>query len=144
VNWMRTSRSAVRPWSSITRMRCMPSAPGVQGMAPWITGDLAIRAAPSNQKTLSTSAEVLASSGIVSAPLSRGPAACTVPTRTWSAGAGSVNFTPARIGNGVYFLSCCGNMNNAYYKFTGAAIGTIFNVNQGRISFYLKSLVTVH
>src|SRR5260370_14733883 len=31
------------------------------------------------------------------------------------------------------------NSNNAYYKFTGAAVGSIFNVNQGQISFYLKS-----
>jgi hypothetical protein len=41
---------------------------GVQGMAPWVHRDLAISAAPSNQKTLSTSASVLASSGMVSAP----------------------------------------------------------------------------
>jgi len=26
--------------------------------------------------------------------------------------------------------------NNAYYKFTGATIGNIFNVNQGQIKFY--------
>jgi len=31
------------------------------------------------------------------------------------------------------------NTNNAYYKFTGATIGNIFNVNQGQITFYLKS-----
>src|SRR5690242_2137441 len=30
-------------------------------------------------------------------------------------------------------------MNAAYYKFTGAAVGNIFNINQGQISFYLKS-----
>ena len=34
VNRMITSRSAVRPWWSITRMRCTPSAAGVQGIAP--------------------------------------------------------------------------------------------------------------
>jgi len=54
-------------------------------------------------------------------------------------GTGSVNFTPAQLGNGVYFLNCCANTNNAYYKFTGATIGNIFNVSQGQISFSLKS-----
>jgi hypothetical protein len=54
-------------------------------------------------------------------------------------GSGSVNFTPAQVGNGVYFLNCCKNTNNAYYKFTGATVGNIFNVRQGEISFYLKS-----
>jgi hypothetical protein len=54
-------------------------------------------------------------------------------------GSGSVKFTPAEVGNGVYFMNCCANTNNAYYKFTGAAVGSIFNVSQGQISFYLKS-----
>lgn len=54
-------------------------------------------------------------------------------------GTGSVNFAPADAGNGVYFLNCCGNTNNAYYKFTGASVGNVFSVNQGQISFYLKS-----
>src|ERR1017187_9970527 len=54
-------------------------------------------------------------------------------------GTGSANFTPAQVGNGVYFLNCCVNTNNAYYKFTGTTVGNIFNVNQGQISFYLKS-----
>ena len=54
-------------------------------------------------------------------------------------GRGSVNFAPAQSGNGVYFLNCCVNGNNAYYKFTGATIGNIFNVSQGQITFYLKS-----
>ena len=54
-------------------------------------------------------------------------------------GSGSVNFTPAQTGNGVYFLNCCVNTNNAYYKFTGTTAGNIFNVNQAQISFYLKS-----
>ncbi len=54
-------------------------------------------------------------------------------------GTGSVNFLPAETGNGVYFLNCCVNSNNAYYKFTGSTIGNIFNVNQGQITFYLKS-----
>ena len=54
-------------------------------------------------------------------------------------GSGSVNFAPAQSGNGVYFLQCCDNMTNAYYKFSGATIGSIFNAGQGQISFYLKS-----
>ena len=54
-------------------------------------------------------------------------------------GGGSVNFAPAQSGNGVYFLQCCGNLTNAYYKFTGTTVGSIFNVSQGQISFYLKS-----
>jgi hypothetical protein len=54
-------------------------------------------------------------------------------------GTGSVNFTPAQVGNGVYFQSCCTNSNNAYYKFTGATVGNIFNTIQGQITFYLKS-----
>jgi len=54
-------------------------------------------------------------------------------------GTGSVNFTSAAVGNGVFFLNCCTNTNNAYYKFTGTAVGNIINVNQGKISFYLKS-----
>ena len=31
------------------------------------------------------------------------------------------------------------NTNNAYYKFTGATVGNIFNVNQGQITFNLTS-----
>ena len=54
------------------------------------------------------------------------------------ASGGSVNFAPAQLGNGVYFLNCCAT-NTAYYRFNGAAIGNIFNINQGQISFYLKS-----
>jgi hypothetical protein len=54
-------------------------------------------------------------------------------------GAGSVNFTAAQSGNGVYFLNCCTNSNSAYYKFTGAGVGSIFNASQGQVSFYLKS-----
>lgn len=51
-------------------------------------------------------------------------------------GAGSVNFVP---GSGAYFLNCCSNTNNAYYKFTGTAVGNIFNAPQGQVSFTLKS-----
>jgi len=51
-------------------------------------------------------------------------------------GIGSVNFTP---GNGVYFLNCCANTNDAYFKFGGTTIGNIFNATQGQISFTLQS-----
>ncbi len=54
-------------------------------------------------------------------------------------GTGSAHFAAAQTGNGVYFLNCCSNTNNAYYKFSGATIGNIFNVSAGQISFYLKS-----
>lgn len=54
-------------------------------------------------------------------------------------GTGSVHFTAAHSGNGVYFLNCCANTNNAYYRFAGSNLGSIFNVNQGQITFYLKS-----
>jgi hypothetical protein len=57
-------------------------------------------------------------------------------------GTGSVNFTPAKVGNGVFFLNCCANTNTAYYKFTGTTIGNIFNLNQGQASFFLKSRYT--
>jgi len=57
-------------------------------------------------------------------------------------GGGSVNFTPAQVGNGVYFLSCCTNNHNAYYKFAGSGVGSIFNLPSGQISFYLKSRYT--
>ncbi len=54
-------------------------------------------------------------------------------------GSGSVNFAPAVVGNGVFFQSCCANANNAFYRFTGSMVGNIFNVNQGQVTFYLKS-----
>ena len=54
-------------------------------------------------------------------------------------GSGSVNYAPGQTGNGVYFLNCCVNSNDAYYKFVGRTVGSIFNVTQGQISFYLKS-----
>jgi hypothetical protein len=50
-------------------------------------------------------------------------------------GAGSVNFAPAQVGNGVYFQSSCSNTRDAYYKFTGASIGKIFKPRR----FYLES-----
>ncbi len=51
-------------------------------------------------------------------------------------GTGSVKFLQ---GGGVYFLNCCGNSNNAYYKFTGSAVGDIFDTSQGQVSFTLQS-----
>jgi hypothetical protein len=54
-------------------------------------------------------------------------------------GTGSVHYTPVHFRNGVYFLNCCKNTNNAYYHFTGTGVGRAFNVNQGQITFYLKS-----
>src|SRR5215471_4583302 len=54
-------------------------------------------------------------------------------------GTGSVHFATAQTGNGVYFVNCCANTNNAYYKFSGTTIGNLFHSNQGQISFYLKS-----
>ena len=53
-----------------------------------------------------------------------------------STGSGSVNFAP---GNGVYFLNCCANTNNAFYRFTGSTVGNIFNLSQGQVSFNLTS-----
>ena len=52
---------------------------------------------------------------------------------------GSVNFSPDASGNGVYFLNCCSNNANAYYKFTNTAVGSIFGAPLGQITFYLKS-----
>jgi len=54
-------------------------------------------------------------------------------------GGGSVTFAPDQNGNGVYFLGCCTNTNNAYYKFTGTAVGSIFNFTTGQMAFSLKS-----
>ena len=54
-------------------------------------------------------------------------------------GTGSAHFAAAESGNGVYFLNCCSNTNNAYYKFSGSALGNIFHATGGQISFYLKS-----
>ncbi len=55
------------------------------------------------------------------------------------AGNGAVKFAPVERETGVYFLQCCSNVNTAHYKFTGVELGDIFNVDQGQISFYLKS-----
>jgi hypothetical protein len=71
---------------------------------------------------------------------SMGPAGLTGTVVVRSGG--SVNYAPGETGNGVYFLNCCSNSGNAYYKFTGALLGSVFNVNQGQITFYLKSRYT--
>jgi hypothetical protein len=54
-------------------------------------------------------------------------------------GTGSVTFAPDSSGNGVYFQNCCAGANNANYKFTGAAVGQIFNETQGQVTVDLKS-----
>lgn len=53
-------------------------------------------------------------------------------------GSGSVNYTSVENGNGVYFLNCCTNSNNAYYQFPGTMVGNIFG-SHGQVSFALKS-----
>jgi hypothetical protein len=58
-------------------------------------------------------------------------------------GAGSMSFAPNQNGNGVYFLGCCQNNNNAYYKFAGTAVGNIFNFNQGQVAFSLTSRYSI-
>ena len=50
-----------------------------------------------------------------------------------------MNFVPAVVGNGVYFLNCCTNTGNAYYRFTGPTLGTIFDSASGQITFNVKS-----
>jgi hypothetical protein len=52
---------------------------------------------------------------------------------------GTAAFAPAQSGNGVYFQNCCTGTANAYYKFPGPAVGSLFDVKQGEISFSLKS-----
>jgi hypothetical protein len=54
-------------------------------------------------------------------------------------GNGAVKFSPVGSVNGVSFWNCCYNTNNSYYKFTGAALGNLFNLSHGKISFNLKS-----
>jgi hypothetical protein len=54
-------------------------------------------------------------------------------------GDGSVNFLHGNGGVGVYFQNCCGNSNNAYYKFNGSGLGAVFGGSQGLISFTLTS-----
>jgi trimeric autotransporter adhesin len=54
-------------------------------------------------------------------------------------GNGAANFAAVGSGEGVDFLNCCSNTNTAHYKFTGTELGNLFNLNQGQISFTLKS-----
>jgi hypothetical protein len=54
-------------------------------------------------------------------------------------GTGSANFAAVPGDNGVYFLNCCTDTNNAFYEFEGAAIGNIFTPAQGQVSFILQS-----
>jgi hypothetical protein len=56
-----------------------------------------------------------------------------------TSGNGSVNFAPAQVGNGVFFLSCCDNSNDAYYQFPGSNVGNVVSASQGRVTFYLVS-----
>src|SRR6185437_6278989 len=64
-------------------------------------------------------------------------------------GAGAVAFTPVAAlppgtaaASGVSFKSCCANTNNAFYKFTGAGLGSIFNAAEGQVVLYLTSPYT--
>ena len=55
-------------------------------------------------------------------------------------GTGAASFAPAAVGDGVSFLQGGQqNQNSAFYSFTGSQVQNIFNLNQGEISFYLKS-----
>ena len=62
------------------------------------------------------------------------PARSLTGNRKSPTGGGSVNFAPDQNGNGVYFQSCCTNASNAYYKFTGTAVGSIFNFTTGQVA----------
>lgn len=54
-------------------------------------------------------------------------------------GSGQATFARASSTDGVSFLNCCANTNNAYYSFKGVQLGSLFNLNSGQISFSLKS-----
>ena len=54
-------------------------------------------------------------------------------------GNGQVSFAAVGAASGVSFATCCTNTNTAYYTFTGANLGSLFNLTQGQISFNLKS-----
>ncbi|HUI77446.1 MAG TPA: Ig domain-containing protein [Bryobacteraceae bacterium] len=85
----------------------------------------------------STSSEVTGTTnGSVVTPST---APSSLPGKVVVNGSGSVNFVA---GSGVYFLNCCANTNNAYFKFTGAALAGVFGIPQGQISFTLKSRYT--
>src|SRR5579859_3410973 len=64
-------------------------------------------------------------------------------------GGGAVAFTAVAAlppgtaaASGVSFVNCCTNTNNAYFKFTGTGLGSVFNAPQGQVSFYLTSKYT--
>src|ERR1039457_5255601 len=61
------------------------------------------------------------------------------PTGTLTNRGGSVNFSPATVGNGVYFLNCCSLSADAYYTFKGSQLANVFSANGGEISFNLQS-----
>ena len=94
--------------------------------------------------TLTLGPATLLLNGIASELSGKGNGAVVTPSSAPSGltgkvivnGAGSVNFDH---GGGVYFLNCCVNSNNAYYKFTGNAVGNLFNLAAGQISFQLES-----
>jgi len=51
-----------------------------------------------------------------------------------------VKLRPAQNGTGVVLPELLRQyITYAYYKFTGAAVGSIFNPSQGQVSFYLQS-----
>ena len=55
-------------------------------------------------------------------------------------GTGSVAFSPVVNGNGVGFgPGGAQNTNTAFLSFSGAQVGSVFNVNQGDLTFYVKS-----
>src|SRR5581483_5762058 len=58
-------------------------------------------------------------------------------------GTGTVTLPAAVNGNGMLFTTGGQqNSNTAFLQFSGAAVGNVFNVNQGDITFYLKSSYT--
>ncbi len=55
-------------------------------------------------------------------------------------GTGSVAFSPVVSGDGVVFEGVSSpNTNTAFLSFSGAQVGNVFNVNQGNLTFYVKS-----
>jgi hypothetical protein len=55
---------------------------------------------------------------------------------------GAVRFAPATVGNGVFFQNCCSHVGSAHYRFLGTGLGSIFNSNEGEVSFSLTSTRT--
>ncbi len=55
-------------------------------------------------------------------------------------GSGSVNFATVQNGTGVFFLQPGQQSSNtAFYQFTDAGLGNVFNVDAGEIEFFIKS-----